>query len=262
MLPFEFSIPVSMEVSLADVLHGIYEMEGLLSYAEETLTVEYQAKEMLSRSSRVETFDLSLDALREVVFKRKVVGSKITLRPKRLSSFEKIPISTNAEIVLNVKRADRKEAEALVSHIQRIISYRTTPGDMSPVPFRVPDVGLREIKGYLYLEDDEFLVFDVENALVGEFDTKRHVIKVAPRALKEVELSKGRFRDRLHIRPKTRDLLEAMPGSFTDELKLKIRTKHRDQLARLMYELARLKNRDPVSGNTQADAADRADASE
>jgi hypothetical protein len=249
-----------MEVSLADILQGIFEMDGLLTYADETLTIECQAKGMLSRTSLVETFSLSLDVLREVVFKRRIAGSKITLRPKRLSSFEDVPISTNAEIVLKVKRADRKEAEALVSHIQRIISYRGTPGGMSPIPFRVPDVGLREIKGHLYLEGDEFLVFDVENALVGELDTNRHLIKVAPRALREVDLSKGRIRDRLHIRPKGRDLLEAMPGSFRDELTLKIRRKYRDDVVRLMYELARLKNRDSAPGDEHAGSTDAPDA--
>lgn len=254
MLPFEFSVPVSMEVSLADIVQGIFEMDGLLTYADETLTIECQAKGMFSRTARVETFSLSLDVLREVVFKRRIAGSKIILRPKRLSSFEDVPISTNAEIELKVKRSDRNEAEALVSHVQRIISYRGTPGDMSPVPFRVPDVGLREIRGHLYLEGDEYLVFDVENALVGELDRNRHLIKVAPRALREVDLAKGRFHDRLHIRPKSRDLLEAMPGSFNDELKLKIRRKHRDDVVRLIYELARIKSRDSASGDEMAGA--------
>ncbi len=250
----EFSVPVSVEVSIADVLKGIFEMEGLLNYADETLTIEYQTKELLSRTSRVERIDLSLDLLREVIFKRRIFGSRITLRPKRLSAFEDVPISTSAQIVLQVKRADRKNAEALVSHLQRVMSYRSTPGELSPIPFRVPDEGLREIKGHVYLEDEEFLVFDVQNALVGEFDTKRQVIKIAPRALKEVDLSEGRFRDRLHVRPRNRDLLEAMPGSHKDELELKIRRKYRDQLVRLTYELARLRSRDAAPGDEHASA--------
>lgn len=243
MLSTEFSFPVSVEVSIADVMQGIFEIEGLLSYADELLTIEYQSNELFSRATRIDSVELSLDSLREVVFKRKVTGARITLRPKRLSTFEDVQISTNAQILLKVKRADRKEAEALVSHLQRVMSYRSTPGDVSLIPFRISDVGLREIKGHLYLEDDEFIVFDVENSLVGEFDTRRQLIKVAPRALKEVELTEKRFRDRLHIRPNSRELLETMPGSHKFELELKIHRKHRDEVARLLYELDRLKRR-------------------
>lgn len=254
MLPTEFSFPVSMDVSVADVLQGIVEIEGLLSYASESLTIEYQTNGMFSRTSPVAVVDVPLDSLREVIFKRRPSGSKITLRPKRLSAFASVPISSNAEIVLKVKRAHRKDAEALVAHLQRVISYKSTPGEQIRIPFRGPNVGLRQIKGFLYLEDDEFLVLDVRNALRGGFDANGQLIKVAPRALQEVELAEGRIRDRLCIRPKNPDLLEAMPGSYKDELRLKTHRQYREQIARLQYELARLETRDPSRAETATDS--------
>jgi hypothetical protein len=255
MLKTEFSIPISVEVSFNDVMRGIFEIEGLLNYAEETLTIEYQTKELLSRTSSVATVDLSLDALREIVYKQRIIGASIILRPRRLSAFEEVPLSTNAQIVLLVKRADRKEAEALVSHVQRVITYRNTPVDASPIPFRVPDVGLRKIKGTLYLEHDEFLVFNVENALIGHIDSKRELIKIAPRALKNVRLDERRSHDRLYIQPKSPNLLEAMPGSYKDELELKVDRKYRNHVERLVYELTRLSSQVSAPENEPSGAA-------
>ncbi len=240
MLATEFSIPVSVEVSLSHVLQGIFEIEGLLTYADEILTVEYQANELLSRTSRVETVELSLDALREVTFKRKVTGSTITVLPKRLSAFEDVQIAENAQIVLKVKRLHRQDAAALVSHLQRVISYKSSAETPGPIPFRGGNVGLRRISGTLFLEGDECLVLDVRNALVGGVDSEQQLIKVAPRALKEVRLARGGQNDRLYVRPKNRNLLEAMPGAHKDELELKIHRKHRDSVERLIYDLTRL----------------------
>lgn len=255
MLTTEFSIPVSVEVDVSDILQGIFEIEGLLTYADEVLTIEYQRKELFSRSSNVSTLDLSLDTLREVILKKGIPGPKLILRPRRLSAFTDVPISSNAEIVLKVKWSNRKEAEALVAQVQRALQFRSQTADPSRILFRAADVGLREIKGALYLEDDEFLVIDIENALVGEFDTKRQLIKVAPRALKEVRLEERRFRDRLYVRPNGPDLLEAMPGSHVVELELKIHPKYREHVDRLLYDLDRLRHKSSSSDETDEDTA-------
>lgn len=240
MLTTEFSLPISLEVSVADVLQGIFEIDGMLSYADETLTIEHRPKELFSRTTRVETVHLALDSLRDVTYKKGLAGPKVVLRPRRLSAFDDVPIAAQAEIVLKVKWRDRKEAEALVAHVQRVMDMRSSPGGPSRIPFTGSDVGLREIKGHLYLEDDEFLVLDVQNALIGEFDARKHLIKVAPRALADVRVEGGRFKDRLYVRPRGRDLLEAMPGTRGDELELKIPRKYRDDLERLVYELTRI----------------------
>lgn len=255
----EYSIPVSIEVSLSHVLQGIFEIDGLLTYADETLTIEYQPKEFIGRGSRVKTFDLPLDALREVSFKRRIAGSKLILHPVRLSTFENLPIAANAQIVLSVKRGDRKQAEALAAHIHRVLTFRAGPDSQDAIPFKGPDFGLREVKGHVYLENEEFLVFDVENALVGEFDTEKQLIKVAPQALLSVRLDERRVNDRLYIRPRSRDLLHAMPGSYKEELELKISRKHREKVEQLLYELTRLRKRPPSSSADEPDSSSSAD---
>ena len=106
---------------------------------------------------------------------------------------------------------------------------------MDSIPFKLPDVGLSEVQGYLYFEE-EFLVFDVETALFGEFNGEEQTIKIEPKAIVELEFEKGVFKDKLCVRPKKRDLLKAMPGSFEDEIKLRVAHKHRGKVHRLIKE--------------------------
>lgn len=109
---------------------------------------------------------------------------------------------------------------------------------MNSIPFKLPDVGLYEIEGYLYFEED-FLVFDVEKSLFGEFEADEQTIKVEPSAIEEMEFKKGVFKDKLCIRPKKHDLLKAMPGSFKEELKLSLSRKQRDKVYQLIDEFNR-----------------------
>lgn len=109
---------------------------------------------------------------------------------------------------------------------------------MNSIPFKLPDVGLYEVGGYIYFEED-FLVFDVEKSLFGEFEADEQTIKVEPSAIEEIELKQGIFKDKLCIRPKKHDLLKAMPGSFKEELKLSLSRKQRDKVHQLVEEFNR-----------------------
>ena len=109
---------------------------------------------------------------------------------------------------------------------------------MSSIPFQLPDVGLREISGRLYLDPD-FLVFEVQDALVGEFDKEHQVIKIEPSAVREIRLERGIIRDQLCIRPKREDLLEMMPGTYQTELRLKLWSKYRRPAEQLVEEVRR-----------------------
>lgn len=97
---------------------------------------------------------------------------------------------------------------------------------MTSIPFTLPDMGLTEVKGLILL-DDEFLVFELETALMGEFNKDTHTVKIEPAALQAVYLDHGLVRDQLCIRPKKRDLLDAMPGKYAGELRLKVWRKYR-----------------------------------
>lgn len=109
---------------------------------------------------------------------------------------------------------------------------------MRSIPFKLPDVGLNEVKGYLFFEK-EFLVFDIETALFGEFDEDEHTIKIEPKAILDMEYRRGWFSDKICVRPKKDDLLKALPGDFRNEVELKISRKHGKSARYLIKEFYR-----------------------
>jgi len=109
---------------------------------------------------------------------------------------------------------------------------------MNEIPFQLPDIGLREIHGTITL-DDEFLVFRVEESLVGEFDKEQFTVKIEPAALADIRLDRGIVRDRICVRPKTRDLLAVIPGEYAEELQLKVWVTRRADAERLVHAVRR-----------------------
>ena len=97
---------------------------------------------------------------------------------------------------------------------------------MDRTPFKLPDNGLTEVYGFVYL-DDEFLVIDLRTSLAGIGKEHRELIKLAPTALAEVGFSTGLFHDKLRIQPNRFDLLDMVPGKHERELTLRIQRKHR-----------------------------------
>ncbi len=235
------SVPVSVEVSPSEILEGVFEIEGVLSYADDTVTFEYRTRDRLSELSDVETLRLPLDQVREVELKRGIPDATILVRPRRLSTFEYVPGASRNEIVFNVKHKHRQQAATLVSHLQRVLSQRR--GDQtSSIPFQLPDtnLGLTENKGRLYL-DEEFLVFEVSSGLSGGFKKKQQKIKIEPGALEAIRLDRGVFKDRLIVSPKSRELFRAMPRMYKDKdtLTMTIWKKYRADAEHLVDEVRR-----------------------
>ena len=221
------SVPASVEVSVSEVLQGIFEIEGVLRYADPLLTFTYQTKGARGPHSDAGTFELSLEALRAVELK----GAKLILRPRRLATLDEMPWTSGEAIVFKVKRKHREQAAALVAELEQGLSEKGLD-DAGRIPFQLPDanLGFTEIKGLVYLEDD-YLVFEVGTGISGGAKKKRHTIKIELRALHAIRFEPGAFRDHLFVRPKERDLFRAMPGMYRDkdELKLILKKKHRDE---------------------------------
>lgn len=104
---------------------------------------------------------------------------------------------------------------------------------MKRIPFSLPDVGLREIRGEVYLTD-VFLVLELQDALLGEWDQDLKTIEIQPGALVAIRLDRHPLKDRLVLRPATRDLLEAVPGNHAREVALQIWRKHRSSVLDLV----------------------------
>ncbi len=109
---------------------------------------------------------------------------------------------------------------------------------MSPLPFTLPDIdmGFTEVKGVAYL-DEEFLTLEVEAALFGEISKEDRIVKIEPTALRSVQFETGLLKDKIHIIPKTRELLDTVPGKHLGELCLKVWRKHRMTSREFVFEV-------------------------
>lgn len=110
---------------------------------------------------------------------------------------------------------------------------------MLRIPFSLPDVGLREVNGLVYVEDG-YLKIRLKDAFLGEFDEDRRTIQVEPDALRSLDLRRGLLRDRLVIVPWRSELLEAVPGEHANAVELRVRRKHRADLEALIDDFDRL----------------------
>lgn len=108
---------------------------------------------------------------------------------------------------------------------------------MDRIPFTLPDDSLREITGFVHF-DGEFVVIDVRSKLIGLLDEQRNVIKVALSALESVRLKGGLFRDKFIVRPRSFELLEAVPGEHDREVALRTKRRHRDRVEDLVDDVA------------------------
>ena len=104
------------------------------------------------------------------------------------------------------------------------------------IPFKLPDDGLHEVEGFVYLADG-LLVLDMKRAFLGLGEGDRTVVKVAPSALIDVSLARGLMRDKLQIYPRRLELLEAVPGKHAREVVLRIHRKHRPWAEDLVHDV-------------------------
>lgn len=107
---------------------------------------------------------------------------------------------------------------------------------MTRIPFTLPDVGLREIEGMVWV-DDEFLVIQLTNKLLGLVDEETDVIKIEPTAIQDIRIQRRAFKDRLVITPKKHELLDIVPGKHANDVQLRIWKRHRQNLDRLVLEV-------------------------
>ena len=116
------------------------------------------------------------------------------------------------------------------------------------VPFEISDVhaGFSEVKGTLRIEG-EFLVFDFQVITMGMFKQPPEVVKIEISALSDARLEKRIVRDRIFIRPKTYQLIDAIPGKHLGDVKLKVWRKYRPSsiniVDEIVYELRRQRRR-------------------
>ena len=118
---------------------------------------------------------------------------------------------------------------------------------MNRLEFTLPDVGLREIEGLVWVEDG-FLVIQMSNKLFGLVDEDKELIKIEPSALRDIRIQKRPFKDRLVLAPKRHDLLDAIPGNHANDVRLKIWRTKRNQTEQLIIDVKALQHHARLSG--------------
>ncbi len=104
---------------------------------------------------------------------------------------------------------------------------------MKPIPFKLPDMGLREITGEVSVEDG-YLIIKVQDALLGILDSDKDIIKIEPAALDAIYVKPGIFKDKLVVAPRKMELLNLMPGEHQGAVELHIWKTYRPEVQRLV----------------------------
>ncbi len=106
---------------------------------------------------------------------------------------------------------------------------------MNRIPFTLPDVGLRELRGMVYI-DEGFLVLRLKDALLGILDEEKRRIEIEPGALEELRVEWRLFKDRLILQPRSTTLLDTIPGEHRVAVELRVWRKYRVDLMQLVEE--------------------------
>jgi len=131
------------------------------------------------------------------------------------------------------------------------------------IPFELPDLhgGFSEAKGYLRMEP-EFLVFEIQVAVLGMFKDDAQQIKVEPGVIADITFDKGVFKDKIRILPGKFELVKAFPGKPAGEIILKTKRRHRDVVRSFVNDIRRWKHeamtRKQVPAETEKEAEEDA----
>jgi hypothetical protein len=111
---------------------------------------------------------------------------------------------------------------------------------VSSLDFTLTDLhaGFTENEGAIYL-DEEFLVLDMEASTLGGLKKSDRIIKVEPKALSYISLTRGLVKDTICLEPKRDDLLVALPGSHRGSVQLHVWRNRRLDSKLLVQEVRR-----------------------
>ncbi len=234
------SVPVSIDVSISDLSKGIFEIDGLLSFEDNELLLEYRTTQFMRRSDngpRLKSCRIKLSDLQDVDYREKVFSTIMTFSPRRLTSIEGVPGDHSAGLTLHVKRKNRHKAAELISEIQ--LAFARNRHDITgSIPFIMPTASRQftEIGGLLYTED-EFLVFELQSGITGGSRKKDQIVKIEKKAIRYISLRESLLRDVLSIQPKRHQLLNVIPGDHVDSIKLKINNSYRSEVESLIHDV-------------------------
>ena len=116
------SIPITISVTATDVSGGTIIVEGLVSYADESVILEVQTTSKRLSKSEAVYHRIPIRHLQTAEFKRRTIGSKIILEAKSLKTLSDLPGVVRNRLGLNVARKYRVQASDFVTHMQILLT--------------------------------------------------------------------------------------------------------------------------------------------
>lgn len=241
------SLPVHIEPSMSDVMQGTFEIEGLLrlDLDEGTLTLEYQTNSSFLGSKTVHTATFSVDDVSKAESRRGFFRGRLTLFPARLAAFDGVPGLDAGRVVLRVRRTHldtlaQFDRQLQAAHLFPAEQEPSHPADASlpalPFEIRAVHAGFSRASGMLSFDGD-FVVLDVQVTALGFVKHEPFQVRVERSVIRDARLARRLRRDRLYLTPKKFELLAAMPGRHRDDLRLDVRSEHRDLAERVVAAL-------------------------
>lgn len=95
----------------------LMESSGIIRLEAKHLVMEYQSRDAVLGmvKSSVNEVRLSLNDVQHITFKKGLFSNTLRIQAKAMRAFEKVPGSVQGAVELKIKRADRKNAEYMVS---------------------------------------------------------------------------------------------------------------------------------------------------
>ena len=112
--------------SISDAYEGLADVEGLVQFEADVLTLEFEAKDAFFGvvKSGVKEVRLALTDLVSVDFSKNMFRATLKLRVRSMKLFEEIPGAKRGEVRLRFSRKHRDEAHSLASALQLRLSER------------------------------------------------------------------------------------------------------------------------------------------
>ncbi len=98
---------------------GLMESDGLISFAVDTLTIEYQTADSILGllKTSIREVDIGIEDIRQAVIERKMFGSELVLQGNSLRVFRNLPGSRGGNLRIKINRQSQVAAQNLVDQI-------------------------------------------------------------------------------------------------------------------------------------------------
>ncbi len=227
MSDFQHVVSAKIEPSFADVIRGVYRVDGDLMCSNEHLEFRYKRTSFFGKNAVVDVWRAEFSDLREI--KYRTIGSepRIVVMARKLMLLDGLPGDNSGGIKFRVQKGSRSEAKDLVAFVDSVLSDRYEY-EVAGVPFSLPDLetGFKEFRGLMYLEPG-FLVLEIESTSWVGAEADRHTVKLANAAIQRCEYKRGVVFDRLTLRPVDPTVFDKLPWPVVGQLSLRIKRKHR-----------------------------------